>query len=190
MRNLTTLKKKIISDNKLSFLFLINKINYKKLKSIAKRPLLPHYTLYKFFLKSLQTNFVKVWHRNFIQLNKKINFLLPGSLIEKRMFYKNIKFITAYDNSLQNSYSWYNTKVTSILNKTAYFNKLNTYPVIGGHTIISTELKDEIQGIFNKNLIKQTSVDINYYIFFNITLLNIVEFYKILALLWFYKLLN
>jgi hypothetical protein len=73
--------------------------------------------------------------------------------------------------------------VTSILNKTAYFNKLNTYPVIGGHTIISTELKDEIQGIFNKNLIKQTSVDINYYIFFNITLLNIVEFYKILALL-------
>jgi hypothetical protein len=105
MKNLTILKKKLISDNVLSFLFLINKINYKKLKSISKRPLLPHYVFYKFFFKSLKLEFVKTWHRSFVQLNNKLQLILPGALILKRMFFKNSKALSLYNDSIQNSYS-------------------------------------------------------------------------------------
>jgi len=105
MKNLTTLKKKIISDNGLSFLFLINKINYKKLKSLTKRLLIPQYVFYKFLLKSLKINFNKTWYRNFVQLNPNLKMMLPNLFIEKRMFFKSTKLLSSYDNSLRNSYS-------------------------------------------------------------------------------------
>lgn len=104
MKNLIILKKKIISDNALSFLYLINKINYKRLTSSTKRSLLPHYVIYKFFLKSLKINFRKQWYRSFTQYNSQASVMLPSLFAEKRMFLKASKLLSFYGNDIHNSY--------------------------------------------------------------------------------------
>lgn len=184
MKNLTTLKKKIISDKKLSFLFLINKIKYKKLKSISKRPLLPHYVIYRFLLKSLHITYNSAWYRNFVQSNLYLNLVLPGSFLEKRMFYKNTKLLSTYTHNVSNSYIWYNSKTNSFFKKSVHFNKFNSYPTLGGQNMLTTPLKEEMVNILNKNVFSKKTPNINLFIFFNTALINILELYKINTLLW------
>lgn len=194
MKNLTISKKKIISDNVLSFLFLINKINYKKLKSSAKRPLLPHYVFYKFFIKALKFNFNKSWYRNFAQSNNNLQIILPSLFVEKRMFFKTTKLLSLYQNSLQNSYAWFNKKTIFFLKKNTHFSKINIHPVIGGQNILSSTLpdipKEEQVNILIKDFFLKDKPNFNMFIFFNLNLLNMLEFYKVLTLLWFNRLNN
>lgn len=189
MKILTISKKKIISDNKLSFLFLINKINYKKLKSIGKRPLLPHYVLYRFFLKAMKTTFIKTWYRQFAQSNRNLQTILPWSFLDKRMFYKNTKLLENY-NVITNNYFWYNRSADNLLKKNYFFNKVNRHPIIGGQNVLTTSIKEDISGVFLKNPYKVETPTLNQHLLFNISLLNILEFYKILSLLFFFKIKN
>lgn len=196
MKKLTILKKKIISDSQLSFSFFLNNVNYKKLKSIGKLQLLPHYVIFRFFYKTIKLDLFKFLNRSVVQSNTKLMAYFPGHFLQKRMFYKNTQFLLETNKNLKNSYIWYNSNFKKILNKNPYFNKINQYPVLGGSSVLvnpiqfihSNELS--LSSIFEKNMFYSNKYDFNFFIFFNLTLFQIKEIYIITYLLTLNTVIN
>lgn len=189
MKKLIILRKKIISDSQLSFSFFLNNVNYKKLKSIGKLQLLPHYVVFRFFYKTLKLNLFKFLYKNVVQSNTNLMLYFPGHFLQKRMFYKNTKFLLETNKNLNSSYIWYNPSFYKVFKKNPHFNKINHYPIQGGsnilinpiHFIPNNELN--LNTIFEKNIFHTHSCDFNFFIFFNLTLFQIKEFYIINHLL-------
>jgi hypothetical protein len=189
MKNLTMLNRKIISDSQLSFSFFLSNVNYKKLKSLGKLNLLPHYVIFRFFYKTLKLDFFKFLNRSVVQSNTKLAAYFPAHFLHKRMFYKNTQFLLETNKNLKNSYVWYNPSFKKIFNKNPYFNRINQYPTIGGSIVLVnpvqfiTEKELNSNSIFEKNMFFIGNYDFNFFMFFNLTLFQIKELYIITCLL-------
>jgi|HigsolmetaAR201D_1030396.scaffolds.fasta_scaffold01002_18 hypothetical protein len=185
MKKLTILERKIISDSQLSFSFFLNNVNYKKLKSLGKLQLLPHYVIFRFFHKTIKLELYKLSHKNIVQSNSKLVAYFPGHFLYKRMFYKNVQFLVETNKDLKNSYIWYNPSFRKIFNKSPFFNRINQYPVQGGSTILVNPIQFfpnnelNLNYIFEKNMFQNSSYNFNFFIFFNLALFQIKELYII-----------
>lgn len=188
-KNLIILKKKIISDSQLSFSFFLNNVNYKKLKSLGKLQLLPHYVIFRFFHKTIKLDLFKFLHKNVVQSNTKLMAYFPGHFLQKRMFYKNTQFLVETGKDLKSSYIWYNPYFKKIFNNNPYFNKINQYPTQGGLTVLVNPIQFipnkelNLSSIFEKNMFYTPTYNLNFLMFFNLTLFQIKEFYIITYLL-------
>lgn len=168
-------------DKKLSFVFLLHLINYKKFKSLKKRFLLSNFTLLKSFMPYIKYIFYyshkRLWFSN---MNTKcVNFLSPTFFI-KRMFGKRNNILSNFDNS-DVKYLWQNGQLSYNLKKNKFFFKnQNSFDFIGSSVRISHPI-DFSSGMFLfKEVRAYPAVDaINMSIFFNVTLLNLIEIYSI-----------
>jgi hypothetical protein len=80
-------------DKLLASLNLIHMVNYKKLKSIKKRLLVPNYIFFRKFLLTLKINLGINVNRKYVQLNPNQNLFTAGFLLHKRMYLKNVSFL-------------------------------------------------------------------------------------------------
>lgn len=173
-------------DKKLSFIFLLHLINYKKFKSLKKRFLLANFTLFRSFLPclkySLYYSHKRLWFNKFNDLN----FFSPVFFI-KRMFGKKNNILSHLDVS-NIKYIWRGGKSFTILNKNKYFfkNPIN----INGNTINLTSKPENFPDNFaflNKDVVLSSPlIDFNSYMFFNISLLSTIEIYTSLMYCYIY----
>jgi len=172
---------KHMHDKKLSFVFLLHLINYKKFKSLKKRFLLSNFTLLKSFIPYVKYifyyNHKRLWFSNMnVQC---INFLSPTFFI-KRMFGKQNSILGDFD-GLNVKYLWQNGQLSYNLKKNKfYFKNQNNFDFVGSSIKIS-HLINFSSGMFFLKETKphQTVDDMNMNMFFNVTLLNLIEIYSI-----------
>ncbi len=194
MKNVLISEINTISDSQLSLFKYLKKIDHKKLRSIGRLKLLPYYYFYNILHKSIRRSFFLVLNKYVVQSNFFAKNYLPGHLISKRMFYKNVKFLV--ETSKQNNhYLWYSKSYKNMFNSSKFFNKINQYPILGGHNMITGKLtffeeNEFIQNsLFDKNIYLNNKNHFNFFIFFNMSLFQINELYKINIYL-FYNILN
>lgn len=108
------------------------------------------------------------------------------------MFFKNIKLLSIMSNTHHNSYMWYNSTNKFLLN-TTYFNKVNQYPILGGNNLLLPKKIDFTKEEFLQNSLilkdnfSKSEIFFNPFVFFNISLFQITEYYKILMYVWVVK---
>lgn len=191
MKMLTIQKINNISDKQLSFIFLINLVNYKKFKSIKKRLLLPNYYFYRYFIKILNKNYLHTLNRVKIQPNSNVVISFPGSFIHKRMFLKHTNLLKSLS-EVGSDYYWYSGFFLKNIKKNKYFKKINMLPLRKGNNIILPKTS-AINDIYNIELplkykiINDADISFNLYIPYNLVLLSMAEIYKLIILLYLYN---
>lgn len=185
LKKLNQLKIKSMSDKQLSFIFLLNLINYKKFKSLKKRFLMMNYSFYKSFLFLLKhQHYFNFSRLHFIQnFNKNKYSFITVNFFLKKMFGRNISLLNYLDSS-DNVYIWNNGVFSKKLHNDQFFFKTMDLSQFSGNNIMlhkePIDFGTDIL-LFKRNLGLECDIYNNNFICFNVFLLNTVELYKILT---------
>jgi hypothetical protein len=176
-------KTNLTYGKEISFLYLLNLVNYKKFKSIKKRLLIPNYIFFRKFLTSIKYNLLSKLNRKYVQPNVRHNLFIPGFLLHKRMFFKHT-FLLNYLESKKLDYYWCGGLAYNISNKDKLFFKIkHIQNKFGNNVFIALEddLGEEFKHVNThlKQLSPQFEKQFNMFIHYNIFLLNLLELYKI-----------
>lgn len=178
---------KNMHDKKLSFIFLLHLINYKKFKSIKKRFLLCNFNLFRSFLPTLKYSFYyahkRLW---FSQFDKsKTNEYLSPIFFVKRMFGKKNDLLSNLDLS-KTKYIFKNGKIFKNLIKNKFFFNNPSVFVNGSVVELTQTLLDltETNLFLQKGVTHTTDINFNPSIFFNISMLSCVEIYSSITCLY------
>jgi hypothetical protein len=197
LNHTTKFQIKNMHDKKLSFIFLLHLINYKKFKSLKKRLLLPNFNILRSLLPSIK-HYYYITHRRSLVSNTHLtslyNYSIPTFFI-KRMFGKKNLILSELDKN-NILYYWQNGVVFNTFKKNRYFFKNIGISSVGGSNIYTSkfiEKSDYDNLFFLKNVVESslnTNNSFNVNMFFNLTLINLVEIYCITTQLTLMKTLE
>lgn len=182
--------KKYIYGNKKLFrkavknkrLYFLRKLSMRKNKHSLKKNVMMHYIFLNNFLIDLKKLKLKSIEIRYLFKNYNLNLFHSDYSVKKYIFYNFVIF-----KDLEKNFSLF-----SIRNFKEYNNYgLTTFVFNNENSLI--DQKEEFNSIINKkndNNIDFFKFDINFFFNYNIYLLNSLEIYKILILLYYYNLKN
>lgn len=200
MKKKTFLKKKHF-DNLYFAYKRLKFIDLKFYKTAKKRLILPNYVFFKLLDKCVNYFFLKKYYNKYIQFNfnQIISYPIP--------FFTKHKFVyDAFFNKLsqlqKSNFFLLNTPHYNIYKNSTKFNKILLFNNKQHISMITKEIKIiqteyylnfgntyNLQSMFNP--ISNINIDFkNYFILYSISMQNILEIYKIIALLFYKDLMN
>lgn len=190
--NQNTVKFDNLNLNKLiAYTSIINSLNYKWYKSSKRRFLLPNFYFTKSFYNFYNLFFLKNIFRKKIQPTTKYSLVSSLGFFEKKMFLKHVS-IEDFLRSNNSYFFFFNNKNISFLRKDKFFFKkkfnnflTNSNLFVGNNIDVDLENKNKLFIFKKSNIMYNFEVDFNILLFFHLSNMSFLEFYKILVLLSF-----
>ncbi len=184
------------SNRLLSYLTIINSLNYKWYKSSKRRFLLPSFYFTRSFCSFFKIYFFKNIFIKKIQFFEKYYFYNPCFMFERKMFFKKNPILDLFETN-KVFFLFLSKFHVNLLNKNCFFFKKNNF-VTTNSTLYVDKLVDLDVSLKNSLfLFKKTDnnqkdflTDFNFLIFFLLTNQTIVEIYKTNVLLFLNSCLN
>jgi hypothetical protein len=182
------------------FILFLQNLKLKKSKNLFNRNLIKNYFFLKFLLNFFKKRKSSFLLKSFFFINRKSLYVNPVFTLNKQLFNFKSEYNDFIIKSECESFFLNKKYLSKFKNPTQYYNftklwGLNYFiiPEKNHFFLLDEFFKNNDNKILNKKFFKffnYSSVDFNYFINYNIFFINLLEFYKILILLTFVKIIN
>jgi hypothetical protein len=192
------LSKISLSGNRWLVILFLRKLYSRRVKTSFKRNLIVNYFIYKNFFYKFNKNKLIFLYRHFVQLQKCKFSFNPSFMFNKQFFAKHADFNGFLINNNIEGF-FFHKRLANMYNylflKKPYYNDYlfgyNYYSYVNYDVINKYLSLNNTDDLFKVKLLNEINIftnDFNFFVNYNIFILNVLEIYKILILLNLYNL--